>query len=297
MVGMKNILLPDRYVNQVVPTNGFTTLLTFFTSASMAFLIVFSVAISFAADRLAHSWSGSLANSATLRVSAPKADLESQTQAALNVLSNTKGIASFRLLKEEEQQALLEPWFGPKVPINNLPMPRLISIEEDENGYDRAGLRLRLAAEVPSAVLDDHTRWRQPLIKAAYRIWFLGWLSIGLIFFIVIAMMVLVTRAALSSNRKVIEVLRLVGATDQYIAAAFVRKFAFRAFFGSALGAMLASITLFLLPSEVDQTAVLLGLRLEGLEWSWLIVVPLSFFVMTFLTARISSLSILKSLA
>ena len=296
MVGMKNILLPDRYVNQVVPTNGFTTLLTFFTSASMAFLIVFSVAISFAADRLAHSWSDSLANSATLRVSAPKADLESQTEAALNVLSNTKGIASFRLLKEEEQQALLEPWFGPKVPIKNLPMPRLISIEEDENGYDRAGLRLRLAAEVPSAVLDDHTRWRQPLIKAAYRIWFLGWLSIGLIFFIVIAMMVLVTRAALSSNRKVIEVLRLVGATDQYIAAAFVRKFAFRAFFGSALGAMLASVTLFLLPSEVDQTAVLLGLRLEGMAWFWLIVVPLSFFVMTFLTARISSLSILKSL-
>ena len=296
MVGVKNILVPDRYGKQIVPTNGFTTLLTFFTSASMAFLIVFSVAISFAADRLAHSWSDSLANSATLRVSAPKADLESQTEAALNVLSNTKGIASFRLLKEEEQQALLEPWFGPKVPIKNLPMPRLISIEEDENGYDRAGLRLRLAAEVPSAVLDDHTRWRQPLIKAAYRIWFLGWLSIGLIFFIVIAMMVLVTRAALSSNRKVIEVLRLVGATDQYIAAAFVRKFAFRAFFGSALGAMLASVTLFLLPSEVDQSAVLLGLRLEGMEWFWLIVVPLSFFVMTFLTARISSLSILKSL-
>jgi cell division transport system permease protein len=296
MVGVKNILVPDRYGKQIVPTNGFTTLLTFFTSASMAFLIVFSVAISFAADRLAHSWSDSLANSATLRVSAPKADLESQTEAALNVLSNTKGIASFRLLKEEEQQALLEPWFGPKVPIKNLPMPRLISIEEDENGYDRTGLRLRLAAEVPSAVLDDHTRWRQPLIKAAYRIWFLGWLSIGLIFFIVIAMMVLVTRAALSSNRKVIEVLRLVGATDQYIAAAFVRKFAFRAFFGSALGAMLASVTLFLLPSEVDQSAVLLGLRLEGMEWFWLIVVPLSFFVMTFLTARISSLSILKSL-
>jgi cell division transport system permease protein len=297
MVGVKNILVPDRYGKQIVPTNGVTTLLTFFTSASMAFLIVFSVAISFAADRLAHSWSDSLANSATLRVSAPKADLESQTEAALNVLSNTKGIASFRLLKEEEQQALLEPWFGPKVPIKNLPMPRLISIEEDENGYDRTGLRLRLAAEVPSAVLDDHTRWRQPLIKAAYRIWFLGWLSIGLIFFIVIAMMVLVTRAALSSNRKVIEVLRLVGATDQYIAAAFVRKFAFRAFFGSALGAMLASVTLFLLPSEVDQSAVLLGLRLEGMEWFWLIVVPLSFFVMTFLTARISSLSILKSLA
>ena len=168
MASIKNILLPDRHLNQVVPTNGFTTLLTFFTSAAMAFLIVFSLAMSFAADRLAQSWSDSLANSATLRVSAPLADLESQTEAALNVLSNTKGIESFRLLKVEEQQALIEPWFGPKVPITNLPMPRLISIEEDENGYDRVGLRLRLAAEVPSAVLDDHTRWREPLVKAAY---------------------------------------------------------------------------------------------------------------------------------
>ena len=90
MASIKNILLPDRYVNQVVPTNLFTKLLTFFTSASMAFLIDFSLAVSFAADRLAQSWSASLANSATLRVSAPLADLETQTEAALNVLSNTK---------------------------------------------------------------------------------------------------------------------------------------------------------------------------------------------------------------
>ena len=99
MASIKNILLPDRHLNQVVPTNGFTTLLTFFTSAAMAFLIVFSLAMSFAADRLAQSLSDSLANSATLRVSAPLEDLESQTAAALNVLSNTTGIASFRLLK------------------------------------------------------------------------------------------------------------------------------------------------------------------------------------------------------
>ena len=63
---------------------------------------------------------------------------------------------------------------------NNLPMPRLISIEEDENGYDRVGLRLGLQLKF-FAVLDDHTRWREPC-KAAYRIWFLGWLSIGLVF-------------------------------------------------------------------------------------------------------------------
>tara|TARA_B100001109_G_scaffold225204_1_gene198587 strand:- start:3952 stop:4845 length:894 start_codon:yes stop_codon:yes gene_type:complete len=297
MAGVEDYSLPNRYAVQIVPTNGFTSLLTFFTSASMAFLIVFSIAMSTAADRLAQSWSASLANSATLRVSAPLVDIESQTEAALNVLSSTKGIASFRLLKVEEQQALLEPWFGPDVPIDNLPMPRLIVIEENEDGYDRVGLRLRLAAEVPSAVLDDHTRWREPLVKAAYRIWFLGWLSTCLVLCIVVSMIILVTRAGLLSNRKVIEVLRLVGATDQYIAGAFVRKFAFRAFFGSTLGAVVASLILFLLPSKVDQNAILTGLRLEGLEWSWLIIIPVFFFILTFFAARISSLNILKSLS
>ena len=113
---------------------------------------------------------------------------------------------------------------------------------------------------------------------------------------IVVAMMTLVTRAALSSNKKIIEVLRLVGATDQYIASAFVRKLANQAFFGSLLGSSLASLTLFLLPSESDQAAILTGLRLEGMEWIWLGIVPLSFSFLTFLTTRISSLSILRTL-
>ena len=95
---------------------------------------------------------------------------------------------------------------------------------------------------------------------------------------------------------KIIEVLRLVGATDQYIASAFVRKLANQAFFGSLLGSSLASLTLFLLPSESDQAAILTGLRLEGMEWIWLGIVPLSFSFLTFLTTRISSLSILRTL-
>ena len=99
MSGIRKVFLSDRYINQIVPKNGFTTLLTFFTSASMAFLIVFSVALSSAADRLAQNWSDSLKNSATLRVSAPSIDLEAQTEAALSVLSTTRGIASFRVLK------------------------------------------------------------------------------------------------------------------------------------------------------------------------------------------------------
>ena len=59
-----------------------------------------------------------------------------------------------------EQRALLEPWFGPDLPLDALPVPTLIAITETPEGYDGAGLRARLAGEAPAAVLDDHSRWR-----------------------------------------------------------------------------------------------------------------------------------------
>ena len=79
------------------------------------------------------------------------------------------------------QRALLEPWFGPDLPLDALPIPRLIAITEDGAGYDGEGLRLRLAAEAPGAVLDDHTRWRRPLTAAAEWLRFFGLASVVLI--------------------------------------------------------------------------------------------------------------------
>ena len=87
------------------------------------------------------------------------------------------------------------------------------------------GLRLRLAAEAPGAVLDDHTRWRRPLVRAAERLRMLGWASILLIAATTAAMITLAANAALAANAQVIGVLRLVGARDAYIARAFERRF------------------------------------------------------------------------
>lgn len=78
-------------------------------------------------------------------------------------------------LSDEEQFALLEPWFGPDLPLDTLPIPRLIEVIEEGEGYDADGLRARLAGEAPGgAVLDDHARWREPLVNAANRLRSLG---------------------------------------------------------------------------------------------------------------------------
>lgn len=62
---------PDR----VVPPSGFTARLTLFTSAAMAFLAVFALALSLAAGRVATLWSDALARTATIRISAPQGEI------------------------------------------------------------------------------------------------------------------------------------------------------------------------------------------------------------------------------
>lgn len=262
----------------------------------MAFLAVFALALSLAAGRLADRWSVALDRTATVRLAAPEDQMALQTTAVLDVLATTPGIASARAMTDAEQRTLLEPWFGPDLPIDTLPLPRLIEITEDATGYDGEGLRLRLAAEAPAAVLDDHSRWRKPLAVAASRLRLLGLLSITLIAFATAAMITLAANSALSANAQVIKVLRLVGARDSYIARAFVRRFTLRALTGAAVGTVLGMIGVALLPSTDTAGGFLTGLGFQGVGWLLPLTLPPLAGAVAFLATRACAFRKLKEL-
>jgi cell division transport system permease protein len=269
-----SVLVGDPRADRMVPKTGFTVQLTVFSAAAMAFLAVFALALSLATERLADRWSAELARTSTLRISAPQDQIAAQTEAALRVLQTTPGIGSARALSDDEQIALLEPWFGPDLPVASLPIPRLIEIVEIGDGFDATGLRARLQAEVPGAVLDDHTRWRAPLVAAADRLRSLGYISLALIGGATAAMITLAAQAALSANAQVIRVMRLVGATDAFIAGAFVRRFTLRAFAGAAFGAVAGAGGIYFLPAADVAGGFLTGLGFEGLHWLWPLAIP-----------------------
>jgi len=291
------LIAGDTQADRVVPPTGYTASLTLFSAAAMAFLAVFAMALSMATGRLADRWGSELAQSSTIRISAPEGQMQAQTAAALRVLDTTSGVASARALDEAEQRALLEPWFGPDLPVETLPIPQLIEVIEDGDGFDAEGLRLRLAAEVPGAVLDDHTRWRRPLVDAASRLRTLGLISIILIAGTTAAMITLAANAALAANTQVITVLRLVGAQDSYIARAFVRRFTLRALFGAAVGVLLGGLAVFLLPAAQEEGGFLTGLGFHGWQWIWLIVIPPLAAAVSFAATRAAARKTLKDLS
>lgn len=287
----------DRYADRVVPRSGFTAQLIAFSAAAMAFLAVFALALSLASGRLAVRWGDELAQSSTVRIVAPEEQLVAQTDLALRILESTAGVAFARSLSVEEQQELLAPWFGSKLDLDSLPVPQLIEVIAEEDGFDAAGLRLRLAAEVPGAVLDDHARWRAPLVAAANRLKLLGWVSAVLLGFCMAAMVTLAANAALAANAQVIGVLRLVGATDAYITGAFVRRFTLRALIGAFAGAVTGMVAVALLPKASDVGGFLTGLGFQGVQWALPLAVPFFAAAVAFAATRWSARRVLGGLA
>ena len=280
---------------QVVPNTGFTKWLTTFTAGAMSFLAVVGLAFSLICSDLSNEWGQSLKNS-SLRLSAPTDLLEKQTNMALAILEQTSGVESARLVGIGAKKKLLEPWLGVEFPMESIAMPALIEIRETEAGVDYEGLRLRLSAELPSAILDNHSEWRRPIEVVSKLASQLGMFTVILIILSSISMVTMASNAALSANVKVLRVLRLVGAFDTFIVTAFVRIFTLRVFWGSLTGTICAGLVLFLIPTFSEDLGILDVVSLEIKDKIYIACVPFLFAIISIFVTRNAVKSSLKRL-
>ena len=283
----------NAQAGRVVPPRGISAWLIVFTAGVMTFLGVIALAFSFTATRVSEGWAAELANSLTIRVSAPANQVKAQTDATLNVLRTTPGITSARIVGNDEQASLLEPWLGTGIDMERFALPMLIAVEETNDGPDRAGLELRLKAEAPGAEIDDHGRWRKPMIQAADRVRNLGGFVLVLVGMALVAVVILAVQAAVVSNTANIETLRLMGARDTFIVRAFVRRITLRALLGGLIGVVIALILLYF---QASDEAFSEALGFSGREWiSAALLVPVVG-IIAFIATRIAAFVILRRL-
>lgn len=280
---------------RVVPPSGVSAWLIIFAAAATTFLAIAALAFALSASRLASAWSTEIAATATIRIAAPAASLDRETEATLRVLRSTPGIADARIMSREEQSELLTPWVGPDMPLEEFALPRLIALKETAEGPDRDGLRLRLQAEAPSARYDDHGAWRDPIVAAARRVQTIGLGALVLVLAVLVAMVVLAAQAAVASNAEVIRTLRLIGAKDLFIVKAFVRRLTLRALIGAVIG-MLLGIFLLMTQDSTEEAVFMTGLGFAGFDWVWGLLLPVLVAGVTFLAARTTIFAMLRKL-
>ncbi|MEO0358250.1 MAG: FtsX-like permease family protein [Pseudomonadota bacterium] len=294
--GLAVFFIGNAQAERMVPPTGFTVRLTIVAAAAMAFLATFALAFSIATGTLADRWSTDLARTSTVRISAPETQMAAQIAQVLEVLRTTPGVQSARVIELQEQQALLAPWFGDDLALDQLPIPQLIELVETEEGFDPQNLQLRLTAEAPGAAFDDHGRWQRPLVGAANRLRLVGWIAVGLIGLTLAVIVTLAAQSALAANNQVIQVMRLIGARDDYIAQAFVRRFTLRAVLGALVGALVGMLALIFMPGAQDETGFLTGLRPTGTQWIWPLALPLLTGIIAFWATRRASRRTLREL-
>lgn len=296
------VLLPGRHdAPAIVPASGWASALTTLAALAMSFLAVLALAAGLAADRLAGSWQDDLSGVATVRVVAPRDQMEARITDALVVLSATPGIASARLMTDAEHRALLEPWLGEGDWMADLPVPRLIDLRLAGPGPDPAVLQARLDADAPGAVYDGHAAWRGALTGAATALKRLAWAAMGLIALAAAAMVALAARATLAGNAEVVRVVRLIGGEDRFIEGAFVRRVTARAAFGGAVGALLGGAALAMLPDLAPGTALAVSPRPGAGDWTgWALLlggVPLAMALTAWAAARHAVRLLLRQMA
>ena len=76
-------------------------------------------------------WNRLQAGSLTLQL--PADTSAARTEMALAVLRQTPGITGAHLVNPAETKRLLEPWLGPAVPLDQLPLPGLVDLRIDPN--------------------------------------------------------------------------------------------------------------------------------------------------------------------
>ncbi len=268
--------------------------------AIMMFLTILAAAAGIALAGSARTLGQDLDARLTVQLSEPNPGLrEVQTREMLVGLKRLAAVKTAQAVPEAQLNALLAPWLGNEALDNDLPMPALIDVELKRTGTDDIAVVRELVAMIaPAARVDQQAKWLQPLADLLKS---LTWLALGLVTLMTIATsaaVVLAARAALNTHRATIDVLHLLGSSDNQIAGLFQRRIALDALFGGFAGLLLALVVMLLIGERMRALgSELLGSASLGWGgWALLFLLPLIGVALSTVSARITVLRALRQI-
>jgi cell division transport system permease protein len=191
------------------------------------------------------------------------------------VLAKTPGIKSVEVLPREESLALLEPWLGSGTFLKDLPIPKLIDIKVVSNlKFNMAQLSATLERINPHIRLIDHRAWHQSVASSSTILETTLLFIIGFIVISILGTIAFTTQTSLLMHRSIIEILSLIGASDNYIAQQFQRYALSMGIRGSIIGFILLVLTVisWLWFFDWDKGASFFNIISPQISWLWLLI-------------------------
>ena len=216
-----------RFETPIVPRTTISGRALVAVVAIMTFLASLTTGAVLLVLAAANEWQADVAREVTIQIR-PVAgrDIEVDIAKATAIARASPGIAAVRPYSQEETARLLEPWLGSGLQLDDLPVPRIIVVRIAPGAApDLAQLRQMLGEQIAGASLDDHRGFVARMRAMSGAVIAAGMGVLVLVFVATLLSVTFATRAAMATNRPVIEVLHLIGAKDNFIAGHFQRHF------------------------------------------------------------------------
>jgi len=271
-LGQERPQVPARARNQspIVPRASIAGRALVAVVAIMTFLASLTTGAVLLISASASEWQSDVASEITIQVRPQSGrNLDKDVAAIVDAMRTQAGIVDTRPLTKQESSALLEPWLGTGLSLDELPVPRMIVARVAPGArLDLGSLRKRVTQVAPTASVDDHRAWIERMRSMTGATVVAGFGILGLVIVATIISVSFATRGAMAANRPIVEVLHFVGAGDRYIADRFFRHFLLLGLEGGVIGGG-AAILLFGFSESIagwfsgtpvgDQFAALLG--------------------------------------
>ncbi|MEM6828390.1 MAG: cell division protein, partial [Pseudomonadota bacterium] len=153
-----------------------------------------------------------------------------------------------------------------------------------------ANLQAALDRAVPDTKIDAQSSWLGPVYRAIEALQWLAMALIALVAFATAGAVWLAARSAFANHRETVEIIHLLGGTDDQITRVFQRTVAVEASFGALLGVILGVIIVWLLGQRFAalDSGMIGGAGLGWGDWMVIAAIPLIGVVVAILTARVT---------
>jgi cell division transport system permease protein len=151
------------------------------------------------------------------------------------------GFIEMEEVSSEKMVELIRPWIGPLETIADLQLPFIVDVKfSDETNLDTVGLTKQLREICAGARIESFGKWKDNLKILSQSFTLFAYLVVSFIILTTATMVVLIAKSSLTAYRHILNVLRLMGAKDSYIANQFQNQSFYLVLKGSFMGIGLA---------------------------------------------------------
>ncbi|KEO85391.1 cell division protein [Erythrobacter sp. JL475] len=264
-------------------------------------LVVIAAAGGLSLRNLAENARADLAGAVTVQIVEADPEVrQTRAQAAADSLGDHPLVTSVRIVPEQELVALLEPWLGSSAASEDVPIPALIDVELSRraSASEIAQLQAALVEAAPGAKIDAQSDWLRPVYDALAALQYLALALIVLVSFATAAAVWLAARSAFANHRDTVEIIHLLGGTDEQVTRIFQRSVLRDAAFGSVVGLLLGLAAVWVLGQQFAalDSGMVGGGNLGVGDWMLIGAIPLAGVMLALVTGRITIGFALKSM-